>query len=101
MREGSSATILYATRLALRVGLYARYLLSPEARGARGLALTEEVRRELAEASDRLRGVVERTAMPVLQAPRPRPTPASPHLASPRLTSPHLASPRLTSPDLA
>ena len=37
---GSSATILYATRLALRVGLYARAALAPEAPGPSPATLT-------------------------------------------------------------
>ena len=69
VRGGASATILYATRLALRVGLYARAALAPEARGVRGLRnLPDAVRRELAEGSEALRAMVEQRALPVLQA---------------------------------
>ena len=68
VRGGASATILYATRLALRVGLYARAALAPEARGVRGLRnLPDAVRRELAEGSEALRAMVEQRALPVLQ----------------------------------
>ena len=57
---GSSATILYATRLALRVGLYARAALAPEARAVRGLRhLSDTTRRALAEGSEALRPMVE------------------------------------------
>lgn len=37
VRGGSSSTILYAIRLAIRVGSYIRYLLSPKAANIRGL----------------------------------------------------------------
>ena len=67
VQAGSSATILYVTRLALRVGLYARFALSLEATQVRGLEITDAVRRELAETSEKLRATLEGTALPVLQ----------------------------------
>ena len=75
MREGSSATILYATRLALRVTAYARLVLRGAAAAAgggyggyaRGLTVTPEMAAALAEGTAALRGVIEDHALPVLQ----------------------------------
>ncbi len=73
VRAGSSETILYAVRLALRVEASANYALSPAASDVRGLERTDretgdpEVRAALEKGVEALRAKLHEHALPVLQ----------------------------------